>query len=467
MTHSLSHTPIWNGLPARQRLWAMLAVAFGVGTAVINGAIVNVVLPTLSVDMGVSSADSVWAVNSFQLATVMSLLTFSSLGERIGYRRIYIFGLTIFALATLGCALSVNFPMLVLFRALAGIGAAAVTSINTTIIRIIYPVDRLARGLSLNATIVALSSVAGPSVAAAVLSVASWPWLFAVNIPIAAIALVLSMRFLPDNPVAARRGRLNKVDCLLNAITFGLLILCIEALSHNVSWWVVSMMFVMLLIVGRYYVVRQLHSPSPLLPFDLLRIPIFTLSIITSMCSFAAQMLAMVSLPFVLQHSAGYSEVDTGVIMTAWPLVIMFIAPIAGRLVERVHAGILGLVGLTTMSLGLALLALLGDSPSVVDVVWRLVLCGAGFGIFQSPNNSIMIASAPPERSGSASGMLATARLVGQTAGAAFVALLFHLADGQTTSMPLVLASILAGVGALISATRIGLPLPELLRHKR
>ena len=454
------------GLPLPRRIWAMVAIAFGVTTSVINGAIVSVALPTLSVEMSISSADSVWAVNSYQLATVMSLLIFSSVGERTSYRRVYVAGLTLFAFASLGCALSANFTALVIFRALAGVGAAAVTSINTTLIRIVYPIDRLARGLSLNATIVALSSVAGPSLASAILSFASWQWLFAVNIPFAVVAALLSFGFLPDNPERGARGRLNIADCTLNALTFGLLIFSIEAFSHNSAWWIPASTLALLGIVGTIYVRRQLHATTPLLPFDLLRIPIFTLSILTSICSFTAQMLAMVSLPFILQHTADYSDVETGLLLTAWPVVIMFIAPIAGRLVERVHAGILGLSGLSIMTLGLVLLGFIDHTTSTTEIVIRLALCGAGFGIFQSPNNSIMIASAPAARSGSASGMLATARLVGQSSGAALVALIFHLADGATSAAPLFVAAGFAATGAILSASRIRLPLPEILRHK-
>lgn len=465
MSGNVTGEPEWNGIAMPRRVWAILAVAFGVSSSVISGAIVNIALPTFCAEMNVSSADSVWLVNSYQLATVMTLLIFSALGDIIGYRRIYIAGLLIFTVASLGCALSGGFTMLIICRTCAGIGAAAVTSVNTTIIRIIYPRNRLARGLGLNATIVAISSVIGPPLAAAVLSAASWHWLFAINLPIGITALTLSYNFLPANPVRAAERRLNKLDCLLNALTFGLLIFSIEAFSHDVARGIVVVTLAATVVIGWFYVRRQLREQTPLLPFDLLRIPIFSLSIITSICSFAAQTLAMVSLPFILQHNMGYSAVDTGFVMMSWPMVIMFIAPMAGRMVERIHAGVLGVAGLALMTSGLLALGLMPEHLDMFDIVWRLVLCGVGFGIFQSPNNSIMIASAPASRSGSASGMLATARLTGQSSGAAMVAMLFHLCGGETTSLPMFVAAGFAGVGALVSASRIRLPLPEGLRR--
>ncbi len=364
MSETISGNSQWNGLDMPRRLWAIMAVAFGVSASVISGAIVNVALPTFSAEMSVSSADSVWAINSYQLAIVMTLLIFSNLGDIVGYRRIYISGLVLFTLASLGCALAGSFTMLILCRIVEGVGAAAVTSINTTIIRIIYPRDRLARGLGINATIVAVSSVAGPSLAAAILSVASWHWLFAVNIPIGIVAFVFSYRFLPKNPVRVVGRRLDWRDCVLNALTFGLLIFSIEAFSHDVAMPVVSATLVATAVVGFVYVRRQLGKESPLLPFDLLRIPIFSLSILTSICSFTAQMLAMVSLPFILQHSLGYTPVDTGLLLMAWPMVIVVVAPLAGRLVERIHAGVLGLTGLAVMTAGLVALGTMSSHPA-------------------------------------------------------------------------------------------------------
>ena len=451
-----------------RRLGAIAAVAFGVGLSVLDGAIANIALPTISGELGISSADSIWIVNAYQLAIMVSLLTFSALGDRIGYRRIYIGGLMLFTVSSVACALSGSFSTLVLARVLQGFGAAAVTSVNTTLIRTIYPRRQLGRGMGVNATVVAVSSVAGPTLAAGILSVAHWPWLFAVNIPVGFVALWLSRRYLPENPVKVHDRRFRWRDGLMNALTFGLLMASVEGFSHGLDPRLISVGVAALIVVGFFFIRSQLHETYPILPFDLLRIPIFSVSVLTSVCSFLAQMLAMMSLPFYLQGVFDYDDVQTGLLMTAWPAVIMVVAPLAGILVERIHAGALGGAGLLLMAGGLFLLAFLPEAPSRAGIVWRLALCGAGFGLFQSPNNSILIASAPPERSGSASGMLATARLVGQTTGAALVALLFHLTPESSTHMALVIAACFALLGAVVSGSRLSLPLPEgLARRKR
>lgn len=451
-----------------RRIWAILAVAFGVSLSVIDSTIANVALPTISRALGISSADSIWVVNAYQLAIVVSLLSFSALGDLVGYRKIYIGGLALFTAASVGCALSQSLGALVAGRVLQGFGAAAVTSVNTTLIRIIYPRNRLGRGMGINATVVAVSSVAGPTLAAGVLSAAEWPWLFAVNIPVGLVALALSRRFLPANPVRVRDRRFDWRDAAMNALVFGLLMASVEGFSHGLDPRIVALGAAVLVPVGFVFIRRQLREPYPILPFDLLRIPIFSVSVLTSICSFLAQMLAMVALPFYLQHACGYDDVATGLLLTAWPAVIMVVAPVAGLLVERVHAGLLSGTGLAAMAAGLLLLAFLPEHPTDFEIVWRLVLCGAGFGLFQSPNNSILIASAPPERSGSASGMLATARLLGQTTGAALMAFLFHIVPDDSTHTALLLSAGLALTGAVVSLARLSLPLPEgLTRRKR
>lgn len=457
----------WDGLPMPTRFWAILAVAFGVSLSVIDGAIANVALPTMARMLGISSANSIWIVNAYQLAIVVSLLSFSALGDVIGYRKIYIGGLGIFIVASLGCTLSDSLATLVTARVCQGFGAAAITSVNTTLIRLIYPRRHLGRGMGVNATVVAVSSVAGPTLASGILSIATWPWLFAINIPIGLIACLLSYRFLPKNPIRIRGRHFDWRDGLMNALTFGLLIASIEGYSHGLKPSYIGISVILLVLIGTLFVRSQLHKPYPILPFDLLRIPIFSVSVITSICSFIAQMLAMVALPFYLQKTFGYTEVHTGLILTAWPAIIMVVAPIAGLLVERIHAGAMGGVGLLIMAAGVVLLAFLPEQPHVADIVWRLLLCGLGFGLFQSPNNSILIASAPPERSGSASGMLATARLTGQTTGAALVALLFHIDPENGCHIALLLAGGFALAGSVVSFSRLSLSLPQGLTRSK
>ena len=415
----------WDGLHRPRIYYAMVATFSGLFLAVLDGTICNVALPSISEDLQVSSSDSIWIINAFQLVIMMSLLPFSSLGELFGYKRIYLFGVAVFTVGSLFCSLTATLPLLVVARVFQGIGAAMIMSVNTSLVRIIYPKRHLGKGVGLNATVVAIASVAGPTLAAAILSVASWPWLFAINVPVGIITFYLGRKYLPANPTRVLGRRFKWKEALFNALTFGLLIGCIEAYSHDVSHTTILAGAVCLFFVGVQYVRMQLHDKYPMLPFDLLKIPAFSLSVVTSVLSFTSQMLAMVAMPFLLVNTFHYEAVGTGLLMTSWPLVIVFVAPMAGWLVGKVHPGILGGIGLTIMSAGCFLLAFVPVDTTPLGLVWRLMLCGMGFGFFQSPNNHMLLSSAPPHRTGSASGMLATARLLGQTTGAALVALCF------------------------------------------
>jgi len=443
-----------DGVPVPQRYGAILTIILGLAVAVLDGAIANVALPTIAKDLNATPASSIWIVNAYQLAIIMSLLSLASLGDKIGYRRIYQGGLIIFGITSLFCALSDSLWTLTLARVLQGFGAAAIMSCNAALVRIIYPQNILARGIAITTLVVAVCSAAGPSVAAAVLSLASWQWLFAINLPIALVSLILALKFLPDNSKHSTQP-FDFRSALMNALTFGLLISAIGGYAQGQSVLLVGTELGLMLIIGFFFVRRQLGQTAPLLPIDLLRIPIFALSMGTSICSFCAQMLAMVSLPFYLQGVMGRNPVETGLLLTPWPLAIIITTPLAGRLIGRVHAALLGGVGLALFAIGLISLAILPSQPSDADIVWRMLLCGMGFGLFQSPNNHTIITSAPKHRSGGASGMLGTARLLGQSTGAALVALMFNLFPHTGTHVSLILAAVFAATASVVSCLRM------------
>ncbi|WP_153448943.1 MFS transporter [Vibrio algicola] len=447
-----------DGLPNPQRLGAILTIAFGITMAVLDGAIANVALPTIARDLSASPAESIWVVNSYQISIIISLLPMSFIGDIVGYRRVYQVGLVLFCLTSVFCALSTSLEMLMLARVLQGFGGAALMSVNIALIRLIYPKRFLGRGMGINSFVVAVSSAAGPTVAAAVLSVASWKWLFLINVPIGMISLALALKYLPPNLKKSIGQRFDIPSAIMNALFFGLLIAAITGFSQGQPLTIVSVELVAVVIVGFFFVRRQLSMGFPLLPVDLLRIPIFSLSMGTSVSSFIAQMLALVSLPFFLQTVLDRSEVATGLLLTPWPLATMIAAPLSGYLLERFHAGLLGGVGLGIFACGLFGLVLLPHNPSDFDIVWRMALCGFGFGIFQTPNNHTIISSAPRDRSGGASGMLGTARLLGQSVGAALVALMFNMFHDNGTHASLILAGSFAVVAAVVSSLRVTQP---------
>ncbi|MGF6597472.1 DHA2 family multidrug resistance protein-like MFS transporter [Paraburkholderia sp. GAS448] len=435
---------------------AMAAIMLAVALATLDTAIANTALPAIAADLHAAPAASVWIINAYQLAVVATLLPLAALGDIIGHRRIYIGGLVVFTVASLACSVVSTLPMLTAARILQGLGASAIMSVNTALIRFLYPPHRLGRGVGLNALVVGVSFAVGPTVASLILSVASWPWLFAINVPLGVIALAFALPALPQTTRGSHQ--FDPIAALLNVITFAALIFALGEAAQRAPTQVVLGAAGIALVFGLLLMRREAGHPAPMLPVDLFRLPVFALSAVTAVCSFAAQGLAFVSLPFYFEDVLHRSQVETGFLMTPWPVVVALAAPIAGRLSDRYPPGLLGGIGLAVLSAGMASLALLPSHPHVLDIAIRMAVCGAGFGFFQSPNLKALLASAPPERAGGASGIVATARLLGQTTGAALVALSFSVAGRHGPTLALSAGAVFAGAASVASGLRLFAP---------
>lgn len=442
-----------DGLDTPQRYWAWAAILFGMLLAVLDGTIANVALPSIAADFGASPSSTIWIVNGYQIAVVVSLLPAASLGEIFGYRRVYLAGIAVFTIASFACMVAPSLPALTAARILQGFGGAGVMSVNSALIRYIVPRARFGAALGINTFIVATGSTVGPALAGFVLTWLSWPWLFGINLPLGIAALAIGMLHLPQSDRAMRR--FDWGSAILSATTIGLLVATIDMIGHQARGAWIAGASVGVVIAATALVRRAIRVSEPLLPLDLLKLPVFAMSIGTSVASFSAMTLAFVSLPFAFQTSMGFSPAEVGVLMMPWPLATAFAAPLAGRLSDRHSPAILGFIGLGALAAGLVALAWLPNDPSIPDIAWRMALCGAGFGFFQTPNNRTLILSAPKERSGSASGMLSTARLTGQTIGAALVALIMARLGVSGANTALIVASALAAFAALISISRL------------
>jgi DHA2 family multidrug resistance protein-like MFS transporter len=448
-----SETPA-DGLPQPARRWATTAIWLALLMAVIDSSIANVALPTIARDLHAAAATSIWVVNAYQLAIVVSLLPLAALGELVTFRRIFVIGLLLFVLASIGCCFARTLPELTLARAVQGLGAAGVMAVNPALVRFTYPAAQLGRGIGLNALVISVASVIGPSLASLILAHASWPWLFAVNVPTGLAALAVGIFALPRNPTS--RGRLDLPSTGLNILAYGGVFLGLNLLTRGDAALLGGVCLAAGIIAGWLLVRRSLPQERPLIPIDLLRIRLFSLTIATSVASFTAQMLGFVSLPFLLQLTMHHTQVATGLLMTAWPLSVGVAAPVAGRLADRYPAALLGGLGLALLAAGLGLLAALPADATNAAIIWRMALCGLGFGLFQAPNNRTLLAAAPRARTGAAGGMLASARLTGQTAGATLAAILFGLGVAGL-SWSLWLGAAVAALGAGVSLARMRL----------
>jgi len=443
-----------DGLPPAQRRLAVLSIMLVLAQSVLLAAQVNVALPGIARDLAVDPAATVWIVNTYQLTVVATMLPFAALGDRIGHRRVFLVGTAVFGLASAACAMAPSLPLLIAARFVQGLGGAATMSVQPALVRFSFPHSQLGRAIGYTAMVVAVSTAVGPSAAAAVLAVASWPWMFLVNLPLALIGLALGAPTLPGDEAtrSAAGGRFDAVAAALNAAAFSLVFIGLYGLAARPVLGVAVLCGG--IAAGVALVRRESGAPAPLLPLDLLRIRVIGLAVVGSVCNFTAQMTAFVALPFLLEHDLGRDQVETGLLITPWAVAVALVAPIAGRLSDRFSTATLCAIGGVLTATGLALLAAMPLAGGIVGFAAMVALAGLGFGLFQTPNNRAMLGAAPRARSGGAGGLQGTARLSGQTLGSTLVGLTFLAAPQNAPSAALALGACFALAGGVVSLVR-------------
>ena len=429
---------------------AFLAIAMATMATVIDGVSITLALPALVEAFGVPPGEAALVVTVSQLVIVALILPLSSLGDRFGYRTIFLASLGICLPATLAAVLSPDLGWLLVARAVQAVGLAGVMSVNFALVRSIYPAERIGRGVGNLATIVALATAAGPALAGMILSVASWHWVLAMIMPLQMAAIFAGALLLPA-ATPRKGGRTDAVGALLAAVMMSALILAPVALTGG--WPAVTAAAALAVSLGTFLLLRRRlrDDPEPVFPFDLFRIRAFATGIAASTAMFAAQFAAFVGIPFFFTAELGLSPLAQGLLFSTWPAAVAATAPFYGRLADRLPARPLCLISALVLLVGLSLLALTPRDASVLDVAWRLVICGLGFAGFQTPNNRLLVSVAPRHRSGAASGMMATARQLGRALGVAAAALLLTLPFGDAR-MILWLAAALAGLAAVSRA---------------
>lgn len=437
------------GLPPGRRGMAALALALGLMLAVLDATMINVGLPSIAESLNESASSVVWVVNAYSLTVAMTLLPMAAIGERIGFKRLFRYGLLTFVLAALASALAPNLPALLVSRIFQGLGGSAIMCLFGALVRHIYPPSLIGRGIGLNALTVAVSSVMGPSIGSFILSLASWHWIFFFSVPMGLLTM-LGVRYLPD--VAPIRSRFDWQAAMLSMTTIGLFIIGIDYLM-GATWHGIALI-VLAVLIGTALVRRSSKQTAPLVPVDLFRIPAMRYALAASASTFAGQMATLVSLPFYLQITLERSQLSVGFLMAGWPAGAAVIALIAGRLSDRFSVALLSGLGAGTMALGLLCVVLM---PASIPDGWlfaAMLLSGVGFGFFQTPNNRVLIGSAPRHRAGALGGLQATTRVFSQTFGAAIVSLVFGLGLNSGPMLGLVVAIFFSMIAVVVNVVR-------------
>ncbi|WP_432455745.1 DHA2 family efflux MFS transporter permease subunit [Agarivorans sp. QJM3NY_29] len=443
-----------DGLPGKERLFAMLAVMLTTTMNVFDGSMINIALPQMSTSLGVSASDAVWIANGYLLAVAMSLAIFSALATRIGFRKQFIGGLILFSLSSVGCALSSSLSELVVMRFIQGIGGAATLSIAPALLRTIFPTRLLGRTLGINALLIATCTAVAPLISGAFLVTLNWSWLFMINVPLGIAAVIFSKQFLPK-PAELDTRPLDKTGALFSVIMLGSTILCANSFSkHAIGYNEQQALIyaVTALVSGVAFVYRQRKAVAPLLPLEIFSNQRFSLSAMTSFISFIAQGMTFIALPFLYESVYGYSPLTSALLFLPWPVGIVFSAPHAGRLADKKHPAMISTFGLVIFGIGLLLLIGLPQTPSVLDIAWRSLICGVGFGFFQSPNNREMMANVEANFSSYASGVLAMMRTFGQCLGTAIIGIMLSQSDSLSSSGNSVHLGLWFAIGAVFLA---------------
>ena len=442
-------------LTVSDRHWAVFAILMGTFLSNLDAAIANIALPIISRELVSSSSESIWIVNAYQLVLAITILPLAAAGEAIGYKKIFLMGLFVFIVGSFACFEADSMKHLIFARIIQGLGGGGLATMGPALIRFVFPAKLASRGISLLGLIVAVSSSAGPSIASLILEFSNWRWFFGINIPLGIIVGVIAYFTLPQNKATKRTFDL--LGMIYSSSSISLFILAVgnftatnfsDNATPSIELIFGLLMFILLLR-------HEKKCENPLIPLDLFRLQIFSISVSTSIYAYCAQTVAYVSLPFLLGNQYHRSPAVVGLLMTPWPLIIAFIAPIAGRLNEKLNPGILCSIGMPILSLALLTMYLLPLNSSNIEIALCLTLCGVGFGFFQTPNNFLLLTAGPRERGGAASGMMSMSRLIGTTLGAAMAILFINLFPENGFLLTILFASIVAAAGFMNSLKRL------------
>ena len=422
----------------RERRWAMLVIVLGLIVAVLDGSIMNLALPTVAKQLNASPAEAIWIINAYQLGTLGLLLPLAALGERIGYRKVYLIGLVCFTLASAVAMLAQSLWLLIAARGLQGMGAAGVMAVNAALVRLTYPAAKLGKGMALNSLVVAVSAMAGPTVSALILSVASWPWLFALNLPLGVLALFLAYRTLPvDGPKAERVG-FDYAGTLLLALSLGAYALAMT-LGRG-SFGLLNAVLLLAAVLGAGLFVRvQKRATFPLVRLALFRDVNLRAGLAMGTLVSTVMMATLVVGPFYLARALGLDAAMVGLVLAAGPVAAALTGVPAGKLADRFGAQRMTAVGLAVALVGCAALALLPTALGIPGYIDPIVLVTVGYALFQTANNTAVMAGVRADQRGVISGLLGLSRNLGLVTGASLMGAVFAYAVAVpdiTTAQP-------------------------------
>ena len=451
MVRQMSSTSVDDaGLPFPRRIWAIVALVLMIIILVSNNTSITVALPVMARDFGVSPTSAIWVVNGFQLAVVVTMLPLSALGHRFGHRLLFQCGLGVFIGGAALCSVAGCLSVLVGARFLQGVGAAAMMSVVGALIRDIYPPSRLGTALSINALTVAVSGGLGPVFGSLILTFATWPFLFLVIAPVGLVALAMSFALPPNEP---RAWPFDGKGAVINAVAFGSFVIGVMEITNRGELALVAILassaaFILL--------VRHIRTiDHPIIPLDLLTIPRMYFASTSSILCFSCSAIVLTALPFYLGHNLQLSHIEVGFALAVWPAAVGIAAVFSGWLSDRILPELLCMIGSSILACGTLFILLVPVHSAAWTMPIAMGVAGLGFGIFQAPNNRVLLGTVPHDRSAGASVIQAMSREFGNAVGAGILSLAFSIAVREGAFVGLIVGTLLAGLAAALNVIRL------------
>ena len=428
--------------------------------AALDGSVVNTILPVITKAFHSNVAAIEWVVTVYLLVLSGLLLSFGRLGDLRGHKSVYVWGFGIFVLSSALCGAAPSTTRLIVFRGIQAIGAAMLAANAPAILTGSFPAERRGQAIGLNSMMTYLGLTVGPSLGGWLAQSLGWRSVFYINVPVGALALSLSLVFIPKGSPAETGTKFD----LPGAATFlaGLVALML-VLNQGAEWGWAS--FPILGLAGlaaallTVFVLIEKRSTAPMLDLSLFRNPLFSASTVSAVLNYICVNSLTFLMPFYLIQGRALNPAQAGLLLTAQPILMAISAPISGSLSDRFGSRLPGMIGMAMLSGGLLLLARLGPQTSFWVAGVGLAIAGLGTGTFISPNTSALLGAAPRHRQGIASGVQAAGRNVGMVLGIGLAGAIFttHLAQGTAQSlfqgidMGFLAAAVVAGVGIFVA----------------
>lgn len=411
----------------RQGFAAVMAIAVGSFMASLDTSVVNVAMPVIQTSFHVTLSMVEWVITAYLLMVSSTLLMFGRLSDLYGHKKMYVTGFAVFTIGSLFCGLSLNIIMLIICRVLQALGAGMMFATGPAIITNAVSAENRGKALSISAIAIAVAVCTGPVIGGFLATLFGWASIFFINLPIGIFGIVFAMKQIPSD----HKKDAVPFDVIGSVLIFIALILILLPLDFVGKSGLNSALFYGALGVGLLmaagFIMFEKRSAYPMLDLALFKNRVFAAGNIAAVFNYMAQFIMVFLAPFYLEKLRMFTPMLTGMVFISMPLATLIIAPISGILSDRFDSRYLSSAGMGVMALGLFLLSGLKVDTSVGYMVVALVITGLGSGMFQTPNNSAVMGSIPPQNRGMASGTLATMRNIGMVMGVAVSGALFSL----------------------------------------